>query len=297
MSTISVIIPTYNCGAFITKAIDDALGQTIAPHEIVVVDDGSTDDTHEILKPYLEKDIVIYIRQENQGAPVARNTGIMAATGDYIAYVDADDELDPTNFEKCLTSLEANGADWCFTNLVRVRHTDDGIFREHARIQVPLHDVFHGILREDYIFTNPFIKRQVLLDVGMYDARLKTREDWDLNIKLIENKYPFCHIDEPLYFYNIRGTSLMRGRKRLINDCTLQVLRKHHKRIADGGDREAAVIYAECLWWLAKSYLTDSHAIAPFLSCVKESLTYDFNMKRLLNPLFSRLGITSGASN
>lgn len=293
MPKISVIIPTFNCGSYIRRAIESVHKQTIVPAEIIVIDDGSTDDTPEILCDYIKKNEVIYIRQENQGAPVARNTGIMAATGDYIAYVDADDELVPTNFEKCLTTLEANGADWCFTNLVRVRHTDDGIFREHARIEVPIHDVFHGILREDYIFTNPFIKRQVLLDVGMYDSHLKTREDWDLNIRLLEKGYPFCHIDEPLYFYNIRGTSLMRGRKRLINDCTLQVLRKHHKRIADGADREAAAIYAECLWWLAKSYLTDCRALAPFIFCIGESLAYDFNVKRLVNPLLSRLGITS----
>lgn len=296
MSKISVIIPTFNCGSYILRAIESVHKQTITPTEIIVIDDGSTDDTPDILYDYIEKNAVIYIRQENQGAPVARNTGIMAATCDYIAYVDADDELDPENFEKCLTALEASGADWCFTNLVRVKHTNNGIAREHARIEVPCHDLFHGILREDFIFTNPFIKRQVLLEVGMYDTDLKTREDWDLNIRLIESGYPFCHIDEPLYFYNIRGSSLMRGRKPLINDCTLQVMRKHHKRIADGGDREAVAIYAECLWWLAKSYLTDCRALGPFLFCVRESLAYDFNMKRLLNPLLSRLGITSKAT-
>lgn len=293
MHTISVIIPTYNCSDYIVKAIDSVIDQTFQPTEIIVVDDGSTDNTNDVVKPYIDMGVVVYIRQANQGAPVARNTGIMAATGDYIAYVDADDELDQTNFEKCLNAIDNKGADWCFTNLVRVRHSKSGFVNEHARVEVPYEDIFHGILREDYIFTNPFIKRKVLLEVGLYDEKLKTREDWDLNIRLIEGNYQFCHVDEPLYFYNLRGTSLMRGRKLLINDCTLHVLRKHHKRIADAGDTKAASIYAECLWWLAKSYLIDCHSLKTFLSCISESLIYDFNIKRIFNPLFSRLGMKS----
>jgi len=105
---VSVIIPTYNCAQFITEAIESALMQTYTDIEIVVVDDGSTDNTKEILKPYIEKNFLTYIYQENQGPGAARNTGIKAATGEYIAFLDADDTLTEDSVEKRINLIEGS---------------------------------------------------------------------------------------------------------------------------------------------------------------------------------------------
>lgn len=87
---VSAVIPAYNAEACIERAIDSVLGQTLAVYEIIVVDDGSSDKTSEVVEQYGDK--VILIRQENAGVSVARNTAIAAATGDWIAFLDADDE-------------------------------------------------------------------------------------------------------------------------------------------------------------------------------------------------------------
>ncbi|MBU1710567.1 MAG: glycosyltransferase, partial [Proteobacteria bacterium] len=94
---VSIIIPTYNRSAFLQEAIDSVLAQSYSPYEIIVVDDGSADDTPEVVKAYESK--VRYIRRENSGPAAARNTGIKAARSDYIAFLDDDDRFDKRKLE------------------------------------------------------------------------------------------------------------------------------------------------------------------------------------------------------
>src|SRR5689334_4764378 len=96
--SVSVVIPTYNYGRFIDEAIRSALAQTQPPMEIIVVDDGSTDDTKDVVATFGDK--VKYVRQENAGVCAARNRGVAESSGDLIALLDADDVLEPTNLEK-----------------------------------------------------------------------------------------------------------------------------------------------------------------------------------------------------
>ena len=89
--TVSVIIPTYNSGATIIQALESIFNQTYSDWEIIVVDDGSTDSTREILQPFIDEGKILYILQKNQGCGVARNQGIKISKGSYIAFLDADD--------------------------------------------------------------------------------------------------------------------------------------------------------------------------------------------------------------
>jgi glycosyltransferase involved in cell wall biosynthesis len=93
MPTFSVIIPTYNNGSTLARAIESVLAQTHAAHEIIVIDDGSSDDTTEVVRKFADR--IIYLRQANAGVSAARNRGMEAASGDWLAFVDADDEFTP----------------------------------------------------------------------------------------------------------------------------------------------------------------------------------------------------------
>src|SRR4051812_35041738 len=104
MPTVSVIIPTYNCAALVTVAVDSVLAQTVQASEVIVVDDGSTDDTRERLSSYR----IRYLHQQNQGVAAARNNGLREASGDLIAFLDADDVWYPRKLELQIAAIEAN---------------------------------------------------------------------------------------------------------------------------------------------------------------------------------------------
>ena len=106
MSTVSVVMPAFNCGRYIGEALNSVLSQTLTPHEVIVIDDGSTDDTHKRCSGY--GDSIRYVRQENKGVSVARNAGLAIATGKYIALMDADDLCTPDRFAKQVVALQTH---------------------------------------------------------------------------------------------------------------------------------------------------------------------------------------------
>src|SRR5262245_12005814 len=109
MPKITIIIPTFNREAFITRAVDSALAQSFKDHEIIVIDDGSTDNTKAVLKCFGSK--IHYIYQKNAGVSTARNTGIKSATGEWIAFLDSDDEWKHAYLARQIERL--NGSEIC----------------------------------------------------------------------------------------------------------------------------------------------------------------------------------------
>ena len=103
---VSIIIPAYNVEKYVQEAIDSALSQIYKDIEIIVVDDGSTDNTKKVLNPYIKKGQIHYIYQENKGLSSARNTGIRAAKGGYIAFLDSDDLFLPEKMQRQVDFLE-----------------------------------------------------------------------------------------------------------------------------------------------------------------------------------------------
>ncbi len=125
--TVSVVVPTYNCGRYLSAALDSALCQTLPPQQVIVVDDGSTDDTPARCAAYGGR--ITYLRQENRGAAAARNVALGIATGDYVALQDADDVCAPERFARQVAALRARpGAVACFTG-VWMFVDDGGVLR------------------------------------------------------------------------------------------------------------------------------------------------------------------------
>lgn len=122
--TVSVIIPTYNRADCLPRSIDSILSQDYKEYEIIVVDDGSTDNTRQILQPYIDKELIRYIYRDNAGCAAARNTGIDAAKGDWIAFLDSDDRWLPDKLAVQMEYLLETGLDVCFTNIA-FEHDED----------------------------------------------------------------------------------------------------------------------------------------------------------------------------
>jgi glycosyltransferase involved in cell wall biosynthesis len=206
MSSISVVIPTYNYGCFIAEAIESALSQTVAPTEVIVVDDGSTDDTEDIARSFGER--VRYIKQENAGVCIARNRGVSRSTGDYIAFLDADDRWEPTKLEKQLEKFENDPE----IGLVHcgMRHFDG----KTGEILGLLVDGQEGWVADDLLLWEKpvvnvsgsvvMVTRKAFDAVNGFDARQKVGEDWDF-CYWVARKFKIGFIPEPLVNYRIHA--------------------------------------------------------------------------------------------
>src|SRR4051812_16530079 len=181
--TFSIIVPAYDAAEVIGRAVRSALAQSMPAHEIIVVDDGSFDDLASALLPYSNH--VMLLTSPHVGLPGARNLGVGHATGDFVAFLDADDELDP-EFLVALGTLSAARPDLdILTTDARfvLDGRPDGTFYEKNAF--PIDDQRMAMLCGCFITTKTAVRRSRLLEVGGFDARLTHGEDWECWLRLV----------------------------------------------------------------------------------------------------------------
>lgn len=198
--TVSVVIPAYNAAPLLPDTIDSVLDQTYAHVEVIVVDDGSADETPEILADY--GDAIRAIRQENAGSASARNRGIEAAEGEYIALLDADDRWLPRKLERQMQQLTTHpDLLWNYTDWLHVDGTTgETIYRASQVVDHPSGDVLRPLIGRLFIPpSTEVIRRDVFEEVGLYDeSRLhRISEDWEFTLRVAE-RYPVGYVNEPL---------------------------------------------------------------------------------------------------
>lgn len=202
---VSIVIPTYNMSSYICETIESCLAQTYPHCEIIVVDDGSTDNTAQLLITRYG-DRIRYLRQTHAGAAAARNYGIRAAQGEFIKFCDADDLLIPTITARCMEVLRQQPE-------IPIVHTRIQFIDVHSKDPlelgpVPLSgDIFCDLLLGNGtgIQTSTVLaRRHVLLEAGLFDEspQLARCQDWDLWLRLAR-KYRFAAIDEPLVLHRL----------------------------------------------------------------------------------------------
>jgi glycosyltransferase involved in cell wall biosynthesis len=290
MTLVSVIIPAYNSAAYVRGAIDSVLSQTLQDFEIIVVNDGSNDQTEQVVSNYLSDDRICCISQQNRGLPGARNAGATAAHGDYFAFLDADDFLAPNALELMTRRFKETGAAWLNVGVLKI----EGKKRTVRHPGNPEGDPLLSILSDDFITRSPFYPRKEFFAIGMYDEKIRMREDWDINIRMIAAGKPFALLDEPIYLYTRTEGSITTGNRRKLYFYTEKLMRKHHKRLADEGSRAIAKIYAANMWDLARRYFYEIRDFRQGLRCSMESLRYDINFLRLLHPLAHHIDVALG---
>lgn len=274
---VSVIVPAYNCGAYIRDAVNSVLKQTFQGYEIVIIDDGSTDNTKELLAPYLKGEKIRYFYQKNKGVPGARNTGIHLARGTYILWLDADDELAPTAIQKLVESVKSHNAQLVISDICRV---ENGI-SEVQRAILPSQDrgPFMDALKSQAYFR--FYTKEILQNIGMYDEKQKYYEDLELNLRLFAKNPPYSYVNEPLYVYKIRKHSITKPKqstKKRNFFYMEQLYKKHYKPLADEGTRDAKNYYAHLMWRLASDYFLKGGSLVGMLRCLSESIRYDHSV-------------------
>ena len=203
---VSIIIPTYNRKRYVSEAIDSGLAQTYGNCEIIVVDDGSTDETGRALKERYE-DRVRYIYQHNQGPGIARNRGIAEAQGDFVHFLDADDQLHEKKIEICLEAFRKRpDVSVIYTHYQQVAR--DGVTPvETGAFEQFSDDVFCELLRQTgcrILTSSSMCRTDTLRSVGGFadDVEFRSAEDWDLFLRLAA-KYRFHGINQRLVYRRV----------------------------------------------------------------------------------------------
>jgi glycosyltransferase involved in cell wall biosynthesis len=206
--TVSVIVPAYNCAAYLPRAIESVLAQSFTDFDLFVVDDGSTDDTAKVLERYSADTRVRFVpHTHNTGPSATRNRGIRLSAGEFVAFLDADDEWARDKLEVQVTALASAEADVCGVGcrwlmpggtevIVSKQHpySGDGLYREL---------LFKNTIPGSS--SSILVRRKCFDDVGLFDEELRAVEDRDMWLRLA-SRFRFAFIGEPLVSINRRRT-------------------------------------------------------------------------------------------
>jgi len=199
MPSVSIVIPTYNRSAYILEALESILAQTYDDYEIIVIDDGSTDDTREVLGPMIENGTLLYVYQENRSPSAARNHGIHLAKGKYIAFLDSDDIFLPSKLEKQVLFLDKNPG-IAFVHSWYSKFDDAGNHlgtRDTSRFSGWVYPEI--LLTWSVLMAVPcmMVRAEVLAEVGGFDEKVFWGEDLDI-WRRITLRYPIDLVPEVL---------------------------------------------------------------------------------------------------
>ncbi|HWS87111.1 MAG TPA: glycosyltransferase family 2 protein [Pyrinomonadaceae bacterium] len=237
---VSVIVPTYNYGRLIGHSLESLRAQTYTDWECVVVDDGSTDDTAEVVARYAASDARIrYVRQENRRQAAARNNGMRHSRGDYFQFLDADDLVEPRKFERQVEYLEAHpeidvvygDARYFSDDEMRERHLmPNGRDEERApTVSGSGEAVVAALVRKDPIPINTaLVRRSVVERVGDFDERLSPVEDWEFWIRCaaLGARFHYEVFDETYALVRCHPASASRSSGRRLLGAILLMRRK-----------------------------------------------------------------------
>lgn len=224
MPLISVIIPAYNAQKTIQETINSVLEQTFTDWELIVIDDGSQDDTVKVVKNITDPRIKIF-SYPNARQAVSRNRGLAQATGDYIAFLDADDQWSADKLEAQFNTLKANpsaAVAYSWTNWI----DESSQFLRRGGYPQFNGNVYSQMLLGNFLEngSNPLIKSQALAKIGNFDPALTPAEDWDLYLRLAAC-YQFALVPAAQIFYRVSAESASSQLVNLELAC-LQVVKK-----------------------------------------------------------------------
>lgn len=251
---ISVVIPSYNYGRYLAQAIDSVLGQTYPYLEVIVVDDGSTDDSLSLLQSYREH--IRWFQNQNGGVSAARNRGIRESRGELIAFLDADDAWFPEKLARQVELMKDPqvGMVYCGLQLIdagghplgrRTMGLRGRVLKELALLRPP------GLPASG---SSPLVRRDCFERVGLFEVGLSTSADWDL-WRRIACHYSIESICEPLVYYRLHSQAMHRNLATLERDMVLAFERMFADPAAAAVHHLRRQCYARLYLTLSGSYL------------------------------------------
>jgi len=272
MPKFSIIIPTYNRAHIIGEALDSVLAQSCKDFEIIVVDDGSTDNTPEVLQPYLDR--IRYLKKLNSGPAAARNRGITESHGEYIAFLDSDDRWYPNKLAQIERAIGAHPEAGLFYSDFRLVDEQRSYKREiHSRHIVG--NGYHQLLLGGFFGTSTVVVKRECFDLcGLFYKDLYGPEDLDMWIR-IAKQFPIVHLPIVLVEYSFQSSGSVFANSRLLDDQRVVIKRAleadPHLSHSQHMQIEARLSYREGVTYLqhgnnviAKKCFSKSIKLAPF---------------------------------
>lgn len=262
---VSVLMPTYNDGRYLHDAVDSILTQTFHEFEFIIVNDGSTDNTEKILSGYVDPRIRVICHENNLGRPKARNTALNAATGKYIAWMDADDISMPRRLEKQVAFMDNNPHIAVCSGAIQRFGLSDAFSRPPARDDVIRKQLFWGAS-----ILNPAscIRRSAVLEHGIqYDPCLSRAQDYDFWCSmLLDHKLSAANLPDLLLLYRIT-------KQNFYPEAHKEILRKNLNRLKIEPSPENISIYFSFACETAEEFLSGHtfSAAVNWLSMVERS--------------------------
>lgn len=273
MPKVSVVIPAFNAAPYLDAAVGSVLAQTFRDVEILVIDDGSTDDTPAVMGRYGSP--VRYVRQVNSGVSVARNRGLELAQGRYVAFLDGDDTWAPRKLERQMPLLDgSHGTKASYTAFII---SGDDLRPAGVRRSGRRSHVLEDLLTLGNVVGTPSsvaCDRSLFDEVGGFDPALSQCADWDMWIRL-GTVTDFLYIDEPLVTYRQHGSNMSRNPELLERDSLL-VLEKGLAlpQVPERVRARRRQAFGRNYMVLAGTYFVAGH-LRGFLRCVLRSLALD----------------------
>ncbi len=222
--TISVVCPTYNSADYVRKTIESVLAQTVPPLEFLVIDDGSTDNTCEIIQGFItitSRFPIRLFKAAHLGPGAARNTGILNAQGAWIAFIDSDDQWYPCKLQNVIEVIHAHSEInlICHAEMYSDRYGRQSLldFGEHYDMQQP---IFQQLYRHNFLSPSAVTcTKQSLMDANLFDPTFMTAQDYELWLRMSSIMHPYF-IREPLgiYFERVGNISTSNAFLRLKNN-------------------------------------------------------------------------------
>jgi glycosyltransferase involved in cell wall biosynthesis len=239
----SVLVASYNAAATVGDAVASALAQSLAPLEVVVCDDGSSDDLAGALEPYAGR--IRLVRRENGGEGAAKNTAAAAASGTFLVFLDADDTFAPTRLERLAACAVARPD-------LDVLTTDAHLVVDGARVgrcyspswPFEVADQRREILRRNFVFGLAAVRRERFKAIGGFDPQFSHAVDWDLWIRLILSGSRVGLVTEPLAEYRLGRSSLSADRARLLRGRAAVLAKAAHLGALTEAERTAVLALA-----------------------------------------------------
>ncbi|HLW08337.1 MAG TPA: glycosyltransferase, partial [Marinilabiliaceae bacterium] len=230
---VSVIIPCYNHGEYLSEAIESVLNQTYTPIEVIVIDDGSSDNTEKVAKRYPS---VKYFYQENKGLSSARNLGIANSTGELLVFLDADDLLLHYAIDYNVAILQKDDSLAFVSGAYQVTTLDHRKLGDKKEVVNTNH--FINLLQSNYIGMHATVMyRRHIFDEFQFDTTLKACEDYDVYLK-VARKHPVAHHSKMLTSYRMHKSN-MSGNNGLMLKYGLEVLSRQEALLSNRDERKA----------------------------------------------------------